>query len=114
MRRDCVRCCISVEATPAARLRRLRERWLLTGSNAAGVPTLPDREDEEEPTALDRLETFERTIGEVAEFYRGTTEKPKWIAVQSWTGSGEGGEVGGEGGCQLSWDKLPQFIREMV
>ena len=67
VRRDGTRCCVSVEATPTAKLKRLRERWLLALS-AADERVLPAREDEEEPTALDRIETFERTKGEGGAF----------------------------------------------
>ena len=59
VRRDGVRCCIRVEATPEAKLRRLREKWLQTAS-AAEERVLPERQDEEEPTALDRVENFEK------------------------------------------------------
>ena len=59
VRRDGVRCCVCVDATAEAKLKRLRDKWLLAAS-AADERVLPQREDEEEPTALDRIETFEK------------------------------------------------------
>ena len=98
VQRNCVKCCVTVETSPTARLRRLRERWLLAGATASGMPTLPDREDEEEPTALDRLETFYRTNAEVEEFFRTTTAESKLVKVQAVGEGGGGGESGSGGG----------------
>ena len=62
------------------------------------VPFPETREDEEEPTALDRLETYERTKKQVEDFYRDSTAVSKWVKVEGWTIGRQRGGGGGAGG----------------